>query len=346
MDIRHLRYFVTVAEALSFAKAARNLHMSQPPLSRRIADMEGELGIRLFDRSTKKVTLTATGQRLLPQARAAVQAFDSVMRAARAVSPSQSRRLRIALLPETSRSVLHDVVSKLERENVEVNISEASTSEQQRLLAAGEIDVGLLHHPFDVRGSRVSAPLAQSLGVLMHSKHPLASRKVLRLSDLQPYALLIFPHYLAPGLHDEILQLCRNGGYVPSKLLHGLKMTAELLITEQAVMIAAERLLKRRGQAGTGELIWKPLDGSPIHWWTSVVCRSQECGRLTRMAMSIILDSLQQHEHWIPMPRPGSKRRASSTQPDSANLKHAAGKPVDAPSSRRETASRRRRQPG
>ncbi|NYG45366.1 DNA-binding transcriptional LysR family regulator [Bradyrhizobium sp. IAR9] len=164
MDIRNLRYFVTVAEALSFAKAARDLHMSQPPLSKRIADMERELGVRLFNRSSKKVALTAAGQSLLPQARAAVQAFDSVVNVARRVLSSQLRCLRIALPPETSRSELLDVVNRLRRENVQVNISEAGTSEQQRLPDAGEVDIGLLHHPFDTCGLGVSEPLAQSLG--------------------------------------------------------------------------------------------------------------------------------------------------------------------------------------
>ncbi|WP_439360393.1 LysR family transcriptional regulator [Bradyrhizobium sp. DASA03007] len=335
MDIRHLRYFVTVAEALSFAKAAQDLHISQPPLSKRIADMERELGIRLFDRSCRKVTLTAAGQRLLPEVSAAVQAFDSVINVVRAESPSQSRRLRIALPPETSRTALLHLVGKLHSEHIKVEISEASTSEQQRLFSAGEIDVGLLHHPFDMRGSKVSAPLAQSLGVLIHNEHPLACREILRLSDLQPYPFVHFPRDHAPGLHDEILELCRIGGYVPPKLLHGVKMTAAvLLMTEQAVTLAAQRLLKRSGQAGSGELIWRPLEGSPIHWWTSVACRSHEWGPVTQLAMSVILESLQQHEQWLPMTRP-----MLSHQPPSTHV--AAEQRVYTPSLRREAASSR-----
>jgi len=104
LDIRHMRYFAAVAGALSFAKAARALHMSQPPLSKRILDFEEELGVRLFDRSRKQVTLTAAGEALLPQARAAVAAFDSAMRIARAISPAQSKRLSVALPPDTSRA--------------------------------------------------------------------------------------------------------------------------------------------------------------------------------------------------------------------------------------------------
>lgn len=315
MDIRHLRYFVAVAETLSFAKGAQDLHMSQPPLSKRIANLEEELGVRLFDRSSRKVALTPAGQALLPQARAAVEAFDSAIRVARAVSPNQSRRLRVSLAPETSRSVLLDVVNRLHRQNVEVNICEAGTWEQERLLAAGEIDVGVLYHPFDARGLKVSPPLGQSLGVVMQSRHPLANREILRLPDLQPYPLVLFPRHVAPGLHDETLELCRAGGYVAPKLLDSGKMTVAWLMTEQAVTFAAEGALKRRGPAGTGELIWKPFEGAPIHWWISTAQRSQDCDPLSQLAVDVILESLQQHDHWVPMPRPAAKHSAAGRQP-------------------------------
>lgn len=309
MDIRHLRYFVAVAEALSFAKAARDLHMSQPPLSKRIAEMEEALGARLFDRSSKKVALTAAGQALFPQAREAVNTFDSAVRVARALSPAQARPLRIAMTTETSRSVLLDVVSRLHRQQVEVNMSELGTPEQERLLAAGEIDVGVFHYPFETSGLKVSPPLGQPLGVLMATGHPLAAHETLRLTDLQPYSLVLFHRHVHPSLHDELLETCRANGYVPPKIHYGVKLTAPILLNEQAVTFVREKLLKRRGQSGSGELVWRPLEGTPIIWWTSAVCRAQDWDRSTRLAMGVISESLQQHEKWVPMPRPGTSKR-------------------------------------
>ncbi|MCA6112218.1 LysR family transcriptional regulator [Bradyrhizobium cenepequi] len=93
MDSRHLRYFVAAAEVLSFAKPARDLHMNQSPLSNRIADIELEVDVPLFDRSSKKVALAAADQGFLPQALAAVRAFDSVIRVARTVPRSPIERL-------------------------------------------------------------------------------------------------------------------------------------------------------------------------------------------------------------------------------------------------------------
>lgn len=305
MDIRHFRYFVAVAEALSFAKAARGLNMSQPPLSKRIADFEAELGVRLFDRTSKKVDLTKAGEAFLPQARAVVRAFDVALRTARLLSPNQSGRLRIALPIETSRSVLSTVVRHLQPDHIEVELVEATTAEQQRLLASGEIDVGVLRYPFDKHGLRVSAPLGQPLGVVMAAEHPLAKVDKLHLADLSPYALVHFQRHLAPGLYDELLDLCRAGGYVPRRILHSSSMVKAYLRTELAVAIATERLVRRRVGA---EFIWRPLEGSPLHWWTSVVCRSDECIGLTRVAIDVINDSLQKFENWIPMARPAAGR--------------------------------------
>ncbi|MCK1516093.1 LysR family transcriptional regulator [Bradyrhizobium sp. 190] len=312
MDIRHFRYFVAVAEALSFARAARDLNMSQPPLSKRIADLEGELSVKLFDRTSKKVNLTAAGEALLPQARNAMRAFEVAVRMARSLSPSQSRHLRIGFPPETSRALLSELSSRLQQQ-MQVHLVEASTAEQQSLLRAGEIDIGVLRHPFEKRGLRVSPPLGQPLGVVIHAEHPLAKRDKLRLSELSPYPLVHFQRHLAPGFYDELLNLCRAGGYVPPNILHSnTTMTKALLRIESAVAIVPERLTKRRREAGPKEYIWRPLEGSPIHWWTSVVCRSDECVGLTRVAFDVIFGSLQEHENWVPMPRPVIGRRSDA----------------------------------
>ncbi|UVO35777.1 LysR family transcriptional regulator [Bradyrhizobium arachidis] len=302
-----MRYFIAVADALSFAKAARELNMSQPPLSKRIADLEGELGAKLFNRTSKKVDLTTTGEALLPQARAAVRAFDTALSVARSLSPSQSRRLRVAFPSETSRRVLSDVLSRLQKLQVEVQLFEANTAEQQRLLAAGEIDIGVLRHPFEKRGIWVSPSLGQPLGVIIAAEHPLAKLDEIRLSDLNPYALVQFERHFHPGLYDELLDLCRAGGYVPPRILHSARMTKAFLRTDSAVALATERLAKGRSEGGS--FVWRPLVGTPLRWWTSVVCRSDECIGLTRSGVDVIFFSLQQHESWAPMPRPARVRR-------------------------------------
>jgi hypothetical protein len=110
------------------------------------------------------------------------------------------------------------------------------------------------------------------------------------------------------GLYDEILKLCRAGGYVPSIIRHGIRMTAAMLAAEAAVTLAPERLLKRRGQGGTGELTWWPLEGDPVRTWTSAVCRRSAWDPLTQLAVTELLDALQTHERWVPSQRPAASR--------------------------------------
>jgi DNA-binding transcriptional LysR family regulator len=305
VEIRHLRYFIAVAEQLSFSKAAQALHMSQPPLSKRISDLEAELGVRLFDRTHKRIEMTAVGLALLPHARLAVQAFDEAARAATVLLPSGARKLKIALPPETSRYVILDIVNRLSRERIEISIIEASTAEQCQLLEAAEIDLGVVRQPCVVRGLRSSYTLRQELGVLLHSAHPLATRATITLSSLQSFPLVMFPRASSPGLYDDLLRLCRVGGYTPERILHGVRMTAALLITESAVTLTTERILRRRLHGGLRELEWKKLEGEPIHWRTSTMRRSFDHDPLTALAEQVVVDALQNHEQWALEPQRG-----------------------------------------
>src|SRR5262250_2449999 len=105
MDIRRLRYFVAVAETLHFGEAARRLNMTQPPLSKRIAELEEGLGVCLFDRNSRRVALTPAGKRLLPRARNCIAAFDKAVSSVSS-GPSRSRQIRVGFALDTSRKVL------------------------------------------------------------------------------------------------------------------------------------------------------------------------------------------------------------------------------------------------
>ncbi|QOZ23855.1 LysR family transcriptional regulator [Bradyrhizobium sp. CCBAU 51753] len=312
MDIRHFRYFVAVAEALSFARAARDLNMSQPPLSKRIADLEAELDVKLFDRTSKRVDLTRAGKAFLPKARAAVEAFNAALHVARSLSPRRPRRFRIALPSETSRNVVSAIATCLRQEQIELDLIEANTIEQEGLLAAGKIEVGVLRYPFNKRGLWVSEPLGQPLGVIISAEHPLAAMDKLCLRDLNPYALVQYERHLHPRLYDETMKLCRAGGYVPARILHSAWMTKAFLRIESAVALATEQLPKQHSGTAPNEFVWRPLEGSPIHWWTSVVCRSDEYVGPMQVVVNVIFTSLQQHENWAPMPRPATARRTES----------------------------------
>jgi DNA-binding transcriptional LysR family regulator len=300
MEIRHLRYFLAVAEELHFGRAARRLHMSQPPLSKRIADLERELDVRLFDRSNRHVALTASGRRLMPKARRAVAAFDAAADSVRGTAGTCPDRIRVAFPPDTSREVLVDLASALRSADADANLAEATTAEQHAQLLAGDIDVGVLRHPYNPRNLRSSPQLYQTLGVVTAADHPLAGRPQLRLEDLNGYTLVMFPRSMAPGMYDDILGTCKAGGYWPARIEPGVRMVGGLLAADTAVTFNTSHAFSTTGAVGVYPgLIWIPLTGEPLRWRTSVVCHRLDRKPLTRTAVQVIARALQQHDHWL-----------------------------------------------
>jgi DNA-binding transcriptional LysR family regulator len=304
MDLRQFRYFVAVAEALHFGEAARRLNMTQPPLSKRIAELEEDLGVRLFDRNSRRVVLTPAGRHLLPQAKASIATFDKAIGSVRAIAPARSRRMRVGFALDTSRKVLRLFTAEMNSMRAEAQIMEATTADQHRLLLAGELDIGVLRHPYSTKGLWSSYPLCQALGAVMARTHPLAARKAIHLADLQSSTLVTFPRPIAPGLYDELLAVCRAGGYRPKRIEHAMRMTAGLLLSDAAVTLRpAVALRATRETDKTSDLVWKPLIGEPLRWWTSVVRRKDATDSLTAKTVQVILRALEKHDQWMRRPK-------------------------------------------
>lgn len=289
-------YFVAVAEELHFGRAAQRLHMSQPPLSRRISNLERELGVRLFDRTNRRVSLTSDGRLLLPQARAAIAAFERVSAGLRGSVRSRSRHVRIGFVPETSRGVVVAAVKQMEELGIQAEVMEATTAEQHERLLAGELDVGVMLRPYANRGLSSTAPLRRALGALLAADDPLSSRTELELAELSGRKLMMFPRSMAPGYYDEILATCRAHGFSPTEVAQGIGLTYRLVaVTPNAV--AFSPLLRPRS-----EFRWLPIKGEPLMCRTSAVWRAGNRDPLTRTAVGAVVDSLRNVGGWLPAP--------------------------------------------
>ena len=305
MDIRHIRYFLAVADARSFVAAARALNISQPPLSRRISDLEQEFGFKLFTRSRSGAVLTEAGANLYPYASDLVRAYQAVEKKALSLADQRDRRIRVALPPETSRVLLAELRARFENENIDYELEEASTDEQLRKISSRDIDVGVPRYPFDEAGLHLSPSLGQPLGLLMSMDHPLASKQMLQIEDLENYPLVIFPRDLARGFHDELLQICRDAGYSPPRVISSVYMMKAFLKSETAVTFIQEVKGRRLQKARPGdEFVWRPLHGDPVCWWTSLACRKGEDNRTIKKVFGLIEELLCATEGWKPMPRP------------------------------------------
>jgi DNA-binding transcriptional LysR family regulator len=220
MELRHLRYFVAVAEELHFGRAAERLRIAQPPLSRQIRDLEREIGSPLFGRVPRGVELTPAGRAFLPEARLTLAQAERAQRSAQRAAEGETGRLRVGFVEAATHSgILPDVLRffRAHLPSVGLSLFELDALRQAEAFQDGRIDLGLLHSPpLDAaRWLRVE-PIYQEPVILAVSKlHPLASRARLTLGALAEESFVSFPRVAAPGMYDDIIARCRAAGFSP-----------------------------------------------------------------------------------------------------------------------------------
>lgn len=221
VELRRLRYFIAVAEELHFGRAARRLHLSQPPLSQQIQALEAELGAALFERSGHRISLTDAGRELLPRARGVLAQAEAARTAVQRVSRGESGLLQLgftASLPLTPvmPRVLHDF--RLAHPGVQLQLRELSTHEQIERLVEESLDVGFFrptrHDKLALLETRVV--LRDELLVALHADNPLARRKRLPLAALAGEPFILYSRSVSTGLHEQILELCLKAGFQPA----------------------------------------------------------------------------------------------------------------------------------
>jgi DNA-binding transcriptional LysR family regulator len=268
MDLlRHLGYFVAVAEELHFGRAAARLHMAQPPLSQRIQALERELGVRLFERSPRRVELTSAGRLLLEEARELLGRVDALRQVMDRARLGEVGTLRAGVPPDATGPVIAALVGAFRERcpDVRLELSEIAGAEQLRGLADRTLDVGILRHPFDAAWLEVGPVLHQPLGALLPRESPLARRRRLRLADLAAQDLVLFPRSAAPALYDELLSACGRHGYVPERVHHAANPEFALGL----VLAGSGVALTEPAAARDERAVWRPLEGEPIVLRTS-----------------------------------------------------------------------------
>ncbi|SEM78715.1 LysR substrate-binding domain-containing protein [Nonomuraea pusilla] len=277
--VRHLRYFIVVAEELHFGNAAIRLGMAQPPLSQRIKRLEDELGVRLFDRSARQVRLTEAGRLLVGEAREIVVRAD---RLRDLVRQGEGGVLKVGVPPDLADSVIAALVAAFRETSPDVRLAPAEswTADQVTALADGVLDVGLVRHPVSAPGLRFGRTLVQPYGVLLAEDDPLAAVGEVHLADLAGRELLTPPREGEPGLYAETLAECRRHGYVPRQVHEGAGLG--LVLAGAAVAFGP--------RVQTPGLAWRPLLGSPIACRVSTAWRqaTAEVAGFSALAVRIL----------------------------------------------------------
>ena len=219
MELRHLRYFVRVAEELNFTRAARHLDIAQPVLSRQIRDLEREIGVQLFDRNSSRVSLTDAGGLFLSEARVVLQHALQAVEAARQVQAGAAGTVRVAIAKG-----LGDAVSRIMNgyirlfPSVEVDVQNIASGFQSEAFNDRRIDVGFMRPPFSNPQLTSSLLFEEGFSVVLRKASSLAKRARIRLKDLAKENLLMIDKHISPGFNDRVLELLRNAGIAPKMI--------------------------------------------------------------------------------------------------------------------------------
>jgi DNA-binding transcriptional LysR family regulator len=217
VELRQLRYFVTVAEERHFGRAAERLHLGQPAISQQIRRLERELGVELLDRSPRHVRLTAAGERFLPEARAVLEAADRARAVAAGLTEQRAGVLRLG----TSTGLgdhLERVLDALTRQapNLAVELRSAPTATRLAQVADGTLDAAFVRGVTGpVAGLRFVPVWRDDLVVALPARHPLAARDEVALADLAELPLRLTARRHHPPLVDLVLGACREAGFEP-----------------------------------------------------------------------------------------------------------------------------------
>jgi DNA-binding transcriptional LysR family regulator len=218
MELRHLRYFVAVAEELHFRRAAERLYVAQPAVSEQIRKFEAELGVRLFDRTHRSVSLTESGKALLGEARRVLQLAEAAQHAARSASERSRARLRVGYVPDVLPSSVPRAFQHLAAAAAGIEIA-LETGTPLGLIAGvrdGAVDAAVVSLPAATKGLRVTTLETQPLIVALPAAHARAFDDAVALEQLDPERLIVLQRAANPALHDAVVSLCREAGVAPA----------------------------------------------------------------------------------------------------------------------------------
>ena len=220
MELRHLRYFVAVAEERNFTRAAQRLHIAQPPLSRQIQQLEEILGVQLFERNSRPLKLTETGKFFYSHAVQVLAQTAELESMTRRVGNIE-RSLSVGFVGSTLYGLLPKIIRRFRDENttVELSLHEMSTMDQFRALKDGVIDIGFGRIRHEDANIRRVILREEKMIVALPEGHPLSLVKpALALGDLVNETLIIFPKAPRPSYADQVLSAFHDRALKPRRI--------------------------------------------------------------------------------------------------------------------------------
>jgi DNA-binding transcriptional LysR family regulator len=261
MELRHLRYFVAVAEELHFGRAAQRLQMTQQPLSQQIANLETELGVQLLYRTKRTVRLTPAGETFLDGSRRILLQAAQTIHLTQAIARGELGELEIGFTGPALSSLLPTIVQqfRISHPNIQLRLNELRTPEQVAALMSGQLHIGFLHPPIDNKTLNLETIYRERLALVLPLSHPLAqsSNTCISLKELKQEPFILFPRHIGPVLYDRILSMFQKAGFSPNIVQEVIPQQTTLSLV--AVGIGVALMQESLSHIGHSGVIFKPI---------------------------------------------------------------------------------------
>ncbi|ARK32290.1 LysR family transcriptional regulator [Halalkalibacter krulwichiae] len=241
MELRHLRYFTTVAKELHFGNAAKNLHIAQPALSHQIKQLEEEIGVKLLHRTQRKVELTEAGKVFLLRAKEILKNVTEACDEARSVSSGELGQIKIGFTGFVTYDILPSIIRNYQSEfpNVKLLLKHLTTTEQVKALNEGIIDIGILIPPIEERKLKL-AFLREEDFVMALPREQFHDKEIsgIKLIDLANERFIMPTRISGPGYYDLIISLCYHAGFSPNTVQEAQELQTIISLVASGLGVA------------------------------------------------------------------------------------------------------------
>ncbi len=269
MELRHLKYFVAVAEELHFGRAAARVGIAQPPLSQQIKRLEEEVGARLLHRTKRSVELTPVGKVFLGEARKTLAQAEHALGSARRAARGEVGQLVAGFVSSAIFGRFASVfgVMRSRYPDVALALQDMTSEEQVEAMRANELDVGLVRPPVaQVESIALRVIGSEPLLVALPERHRLSGRREISIAALASEPFLLVPRHLGPGYYDQVIGLCARAGFVPNIVQEARTMQTivSLVAGGMGISIVPASLQNFRREGIAYRLMKKPVPESDL----------------------------------------------------------------------------------
>lgn len=281
LDVRRMRYFLAVAEELSFSRAAERLHMAQPPLSYQIQQLERDLGVLLFERTRRGVRLTDAGHLLYDEARRILIQLEQTARMVERVGLGEVGRLSVGFVPSASNQVLPSLLPRFRQRfpAIEIFLQEMKPDDVVQRLLSGRIEIGFFYLPCEEEALAFRPVSREAFVAALPASHPLATQEEIELRSLAEEPFILPMRYKMPGLYAQVLEVCRAAGFTPRAVQKDVWLIQTIiglvaggigvaLVPGSARSLPREGVVYRRVSGLTASVemaaVWRRGDGSAV----------------------------------------------------------------------------------